>query len=103
MMLPCEEERINKILSNIKDKNSFNFNTKIVIFPAFDAPSEFGLFRQTIFLNSNKYNDRELYYILLHELEHFHNKSNWFSMFLSVLNCVYWWNPIVKLFKNQQM
>ncbi len=100
MMLPCEEERINKILSDIKNKYSFNFNTKVVIFPAFDAPSEFGLFRQTIFLNSNKYNDRELYYILLHELEHFHNKSNWFSLFLSVLSCVYWWNPIVKLFKN---
>ena len=102
MMLPCEEERINKILSDIKDKYNFNFNfkTKVVIFPAFDTPSEFGLFRQTIFLNSNKYSDRELYYILLHELEHFHNKSNWFSMFLSVLSCVYWWNPIVKLFKN---
>ncbi len=100
MMLPCEEERINKILSDVKDKYSFNFKTKVVIFPAFDAPSEFGLFKQTIFLNSNKYNDRELYYILLHELEHFHNKSNWFSIFLSVLSCVYWWNPIVKLFKN---
>ena len=100
IMLPCEEERINKILSDIKDKYSFNFNTKVIMFSAFDAPSEFGLLKQTIFLNSNKYSDRELYYILLHELEHFHNKSNWFSMFLSVVSCVYWWNPIVKLFKD---
>ena len=100
MMLPCEEERINKILSDIKNKYSFNFKTKVVIFPAFDAPSEFGFFRQTIFLNSNKYNDRELHYILLHELEHFYNKSNWINMFLSVLSCIYWWNPIVKLFKD---
>lgn len=100
MMLPCEEEQINKILSDIKNKYSFNFKTKVVICPAFDAPSEFGLLKQTIFLNSNKYNDRELYYILLHELEHFHNKSNWISMLLSVVSCVYWWNPIVRLFKS---
>ena len=100
IMPSCDEDKINEILSDIKDKYSLNFKIKVVIFPAFDAPSEFGLFKQTIFLNSNKYNDRELYYILLHELEHFHNKSNWLSMFLSVVGCVYWWNPVVRLFKN---
>lgn len=100
LMLPCEDDRINKILTHIKDKHGFNFNTKIVIFQVFNVPSEFGLFKETIFLNDKEYSDRELYYILLHELEHFHNKSNWINMFLSVICCVYWWNPIVKLFKN---
>ncbi len=97
---PCDENRINDILGSIKSKYNFNFSSKVVIFPSFDTPAEFGLLKQTIFLNTDKYDEKELYYILLHELEHFHNKSNWLSMFLSVVGYVYWWNPVVRLFKN---
>ena len=97
---PCDNDRINNVLNTLKNKYNFNFNTRVVVFSGFDSPSEFGLLNQTIFLNTDNYNESELYFILLHELEHFHNKSNYINVFMNIVCCVYWWNPILKLFKD---
>ncbi len=51
-------------------------------------------------MNSENYSENELYYILFHELSHFKNGSNQITIFINIIVSVYWWNPVVKLFKK---
>lgn len=89
-----------KALERVKKENNFRFTTKIIENNCFDSPFEYGLFKQSVFIGQKDYTEDELYYILNHELTHFHNKSNFIKVFLTILGIIFWWNPIVRLFKN---
>lgn len=91
------DERLNRILD--KCKNEMNIKRKIRIFyqDAIDMPSIFGLFKIKILINSDseKLTDKELSYIVKHELAHYKRKDNWLNFLISILRCIYIFNPIV--------
>jgi len=89
-----------RILNRIKLENNFNFKVAIILNEEIDSPSEFGFFKQFIFLPDYKYKDEEIYYILLHEMIHFANKSNWIKLFIRIVALIFWWNPVIKLFEK---
>lgn len=95
--LETSDERLLNILNKVKDEYNFNFNVKIIVSSAVESPSEFGFFRQVVFLNDYNYTDEQLFYILSHELTHFYNKSNWIKLFLDIVSSVLWWNPVIHL------
>lgn len=88
------------ILNKIKSENHFNFKVTIILNKEINSPSEFGFFKQFIFLPDYKYKDEEIYYILLHEMIHFVNKSNWIKLFIRIVALIFWWNPVIKLFEK---
>ncbi len=92
-----EDERLNSILD--KCKTEMNIKRKIKIFyqDVIDMPSIFGLFKIKILINndSKKLDDKELTYIIKHELAHYKRKDNWLNFWISILRCVYIFNPIV--------
>lgn len=89
-----EDIRINSIVSDIKNKYKFNFDVKIISNEIIDSPAEFGYINKTIIIDSQRYGDDELYYIFLHELTHFYIKTNWIKLFVNIINCIFWWNPV---------
>ena len=82
--------------------NTLNLKNKpvIVMNKGVAAPAEVGFFKQTIFINEYPYTEKELYYILLHELTHFKIKTNWMNLFTAVLTSLFWWNPLMYWFRN---
>lgn len=94
------DENILECLNKIKKKYNFNFDTTVIVNKRIEAPSEFGFFKQVIFLPSYLYQSDDIYYVLLHELIHFKNKSNWTKLFVKLTSIIFWWNPIIKLFEN---
>lgn len=98
--LETSDERILEILNKVKTEYNFNFDVKIIVSSSVDSPSEFGFFRQIVFINDYDYTDEQLFYILSHELTHFYNKSNWIKLFLSIVNSLLWWNPVVYLLRE---
>lgn len=97
---PADDPLITDILNNIKAEHNFKFDVKIIVNSAVPSPSEFGFFRQIIFLNNYKYTAEELNYILLHELTHFYNKSNWIKLFMDMVKSILWWNPLVYILQK---
>lgn len=87
-------------LESVKENYNFNFKPKIIINDGVDYPAEFGYFKQTIFIDNYNYSDKELYYILSHEMTHFNNKSNWINFFVNFVSFVFWWNPAIHLLKK---
>lgn len=89
-----------EILNRLKNENNFNFKTKLIYSSAVEFPAECGYFSQTIFINAYNYTEDELSYILLHELAHFKYGTNWINLFINVLNIIFWWNPIIYIYKK---
>lgn len=98
--LPEKDNNYAYILNEIKEECNFRFSTKLIVNSAVEMPGEYGLFKQTIFINDYDYTDDEIRYILLHELVHFKYRTNWLSIYLNVLNMIFWWNPVIYIYKK---
>lgn len=96
----AEDERIARISAYIYRKYGFKGMTepKIVLNKCIGMPSEFGSFKQTIFIDEDDYTDKQLYYIILHEFAHYRIGTNAAKAAVSVLASLLWWDPVVWLF-----
>ena len=97
---PTEDALILKVLNELKAEYNFSFDVKVIVSKGISSPSEFGFFRQIVFLNDYNYTENELRYILAHELTHFYNKSNWIKFFMDMVKFMLWWNPAVHLLQK---
>ena len=95
----CDESYL-KILEEVKRENGYAFETTVIVDKNIRTILEFGYFRQIIFMPNAMYSQDELRYIFLHELEHFANKTNWIKLVVIILECVFWWNPLIYPFRN---
>lgn len=69
--------------------------------PMVSIPFAAGLFHLSIFLPDYGLTDDELKHIIRHELTHYRNGDLWIKLFLEAMVLLYWWNPIVYLFRKQ--
>ena len=95
----CDESYL-KILEEVKRENGYAFETTVIVDGNIQTILEYGYFRQIIFMPNAMYSQDELRYIFLHELEHFANKTNWIKLVVIILECVFWWNPLIYPFRN---
>ena len=95
----CGESYL-KILEEVKRENGYRFETTVIVDKNIRTILEYGYFRQIIFMPKAAYSEGELRYIFLHELEHFANKTNWMKLIIMLLECIFWWNPLVYLFRD---
>lgn len=65
------------------------------------TPMTVGLFNKKIILSKEVLEDKQYEIILKHELFHIKNKDIEYKFLLLVLNCIYWFNPIIYMFTNQ--
>ena len=89
-------ESVKIILDRIKMQGiKIPSNLKIVRSRITQIPMIFGFFQPVIAIPANKFSEEELYYILCHELFHYHRHDLWYKMFLEIICSIYWWNPII--------
>ena len=70
------------------------------------SPFTVGMWKNTIFLPDEEYAERDLYYILKHELVHCKNRDIWIKCIMLCVNALHWFNPLVWLIRmmmNQDM
>ncbi len=65
------------------------------------TPMTIGIFNKKIILSKEILENKEYELILKHELFHIKNKDIEYKFLLLILNCVYWFNPIIYMFTNQ--
>lgn len=86
--------RMQKALEEIMREGGFRRKPEIVIIRSFRSPYSIGLLHQKIIMPARDYSDRELYYILLHEMMHFRSGDLWLMAAANIMCCVFWWNPL---------
>lgn len=83
----CNEMKIKNVSCKISDNEI--------------TPMTVGLFSKKIILSKEILKEKEYEFILKHELFHIKNKDIEYKFLLLILNCIYWFNPIIYMFINQ--
>ncbi len=68
---------------------------RIVIAKYETVPCVFGVFRPYIIVPDRNYSQKEIYYILKHEMLHFYRGDMAIRVLCEILKAVYWWNLLI--------
>ncbi len=89
---------IDEICSEQNIKNIF----QIISIEDLGSPVISGLRKPVILLpTSFSISERDLYYVLCHEVFHYTHHDLWIKLGAELLTVIYWWNPVVHLFQKQ--
>lgn len=94
----------NPVIDYIINKLCMQMNLKKVsyrISENISTPMTIGLFKKKIIFSNEILEEKQYEIILKHELFHIKNKDIEYKFLLLVLNCIYWFNPIIYMFTNQ--
>lgn len=96
-------ERILQVYAGCKAKIGVGRNIPILIQEAVVMPSLIGIFKSKILLSPTvaKLSDKEIEYILMHELAHYKRKDIFANYILLILQIVHWFNPVIWYCFNQ--
>lgn len=64
-------------------------------------PFIMGLWSPILVLPDREFSEKELYYIVRHEIEHDRNYDLWLKLLLEFILSIYWWNPFVYILKKK--
>ena len=94
---PASNQRLESIFEVCKKKIRINKNIELILQDTIGTPSLFGVIRPKILLAPNVLNlsDKEVEYILLHELAHYKRKDVVVNYLLLVFQVIHWFNPVI--------
>lgn len=97
--LKFENEEMEKILVASKEKLKINRKIILVKQDIVSMPAIFGIFNIRILINDNilNLNNKEKEYVFLHELGHYKRKDNILNIIITILKCIYYFNPVILL------
>ena len=75
--------------------------TPVWVCPLAASPMAAGLLRPRLLLPAEDYGERELGFILRHELTHIRRRDLWYKLLLLAAACLHWFNPLVWLLRRQ--
>lgn len=90
------EEGLEKVQTYLKKKIKVDIRKSADV----SAPVGFGIFHKIIVLPERIYEDDELFYILLHECQHFLNHDCMVKTLMEIYQCIFWWNPFTRYLRK---
>lgn len=91
------EEHITKIMHDLDPECPI----KVFISPDISVPITAGIKKPAIYLTEQIYDSQNLYYILLHEYNHWKRKDIWKKICLYLFSSIMWWNPFSYILRNE--
>lgn len=88
----CENTRYGQILGKICYDSRIK-KPKLLIFPETDTPFAMGIIKSKIILPSEEFSEKEIEYILRHEVTHIKRKDILIKFLLMIFRCVNWFDP----------
>lgn len=73
---------------------------KVLFVPGVQTPAIIGVTHPVILMPGVDYTEREIYYILKHEMMHFYHHDMLVKIICEALCIIYWWNPAVFLLEK---
>lgn len=94
-------EQSGRICRLIENRTGKKMECRILCSPVIHMPAGVGLFRRRILMPDITCGDGELYYILMHEFTHFRNGDLFLKFGLQIIDCLFWWNPCIRLLQKE--
>lgn len=74
---------------------------QVSIVPDNISPAIYGRRHPVLILPDWDFTEKELYFICSHEISHYKNHDTWLSLFLRLVCCAQWFNPVTKLLQKE--
>lgn len=100
MSVKVKDKSILKIYNNLLKDMGITKKIKLIK-SGYNIPFGIGIIKKYIVLPHVNYNERELKWILRHELTHFINHDIVYKMLLMIVTTIYWFDPFVYLMVNK--
>lgn len=91
------DDNIEFIFNEIKKEMNINKNIEVRYCDYIKSPCLIGIFKSYILMPNVGYSDKEILWILRHELTHYKYKDNLIKLICFLIRIVYWFNPLVYL------
>ena len=96
-----EEEEYKSILQKACERLNYRHEILLVKSSKVYSPMCVGIRTNYIILPETEFNEKELEYIFTHEITHLKHYDLYYRMAANLLNCVFWWNPLIYVVKDQ--
>ena len=96
--LPLQSAEVHKLYCHCLKKLKIHKDIPIYSTAFLKSPIIVGLFKPRIYLPIHlisDYNESDMQYMLLHELQHYKHKDAFASYFMNLAGVIYWFNPFV--------
>ncbi len=87
-------------LANVLKKCNASF-WQVCIVPTQISPAVVGIRKPILVLPDYQFSEHDLYYICRHETEHCRNHDLWLNLFLDLVMCTQWFNPLVYFMQKE--
>ena len=87
-------------LANVLKKCNASF-WQVCIVPTQISPAVVGIRKPILVLPDYQFSEHDLYYICRHETEHCRNHDLWLNLFLDLVICTQWFNPLVYFMQKE--
>ena len=97
LSVPLSEE-VNDQFAHCLETRGISGKVSVLITGAVDSPALYGIFPPVILLPTdvmNRYSNKELHLVCMHELEHLLRRDHWMNVWTSILLVLHWFNPLV--------
>mgnify|MGYP001852375549 CR=1 FL=1 len=102
LLLPAADNaRYSACLKKINSAYKKKIHVTFRISKITNIPMGFGIRKKIILLPCQDYSDENLYYIFVHECNHFYNHDILVKLLTKLFCCLFWWNPVVYLLKAE--
>lgn len=99
----CKEyivQPIDSIVGEILSKYRLKKDFRIVVDGCIKTPYVFGIFKPYIVLPPLTFTEKELFFILKHEIIHYYRGDLVIRLLSEITRAVYWWNPFVSILER---
>ena len=96
-----EDVEYKSVLQKTCERLNYRHEILLVKSSEVHSPMCVGVRTNYIILPEIEFNEKELEYIFTHEITHLKHHDLYYRMAANLLNCVFWWNPLIYVVKDQ--
>ncbi len=100
LAIKCGDKNLQKIMTCVRESGRYTCKPEVVWTRVDNETFTLGIIKPVIFLQK-KYAEKELYWILKHEMAHIAGKDLWIKLFLEFVCCLHWFNPFIYLLEQK--
>ncbi len=100
LAIECRDKNLEKTMVCLRESVRYRYKPEISWTRVDNETFTIGIIKPVIFLQK-KYIDKELYWILKHEMTHIVRKDLWVKLFLEFVCCLHWFNPFIYLLEQK--
>lgn len=98
---PIEDNHVLNLLQHLSSELGVKHRLSVIKYSQAASPMVIGFFHPILVLPEEGYDQKELYFVLKHEMVHLKRHDVYFKLLFAAVNAVHWFNPVIWLMRKE--